>query len=452
MTDRSRRAFLAAGAGVLAATAGCSRLPVVGDDEPSPAYDYERLVDAPTMLRATVSTPHPGPVPDALAEAHAERAATLLEGVPEYPSIPNGAVAARIRDDREHAAESVADGSTAVSTLDELAGWRSARADAAEVSGAYAAATGDVDPQRLRERRDAVRADLDAFRDEWAYRGRNVVEAVAVHRNVEELAMAARDALVPARSFPADPKAAVFEVGQLVRSVERARAAVDDAAGLRDAAVGDGAASYRDAIATAAVRLQRATAATERRLHPYVDPETDVADFERDLRGTPAEWLFNRAKPSAGDAVESVERAVERGDYASAVAESGRSLVALLVLESAVEAIRDGEYGMPESTDDVLDVRERAVDAVEETEGMEPRSLTDAFAGWARRALRDAERALAGNPQYSYGDELPDRENVRNAVAGYALATHVVEAIPPVADRVTAELREAAGERAATDA
>ncbi|WP_197425467.1 hypothetical protein, partial [Halobacterium sp. CBA1126] len=98
------------------------------------------------------------------------------------------------------------------------------------------------------------------------------------------------------------------------------------------------------------------------------------------------------------------------------------------------------------------DVRERAVDAVEETEGMEPRALTDAFAGWARRALRDAERALAGNPQYSYGDELPDRENVRNAVAGYALATHVAEAIPPVADRVTAELREAAHERAVTDA
>lgn len=451
MTERSRRAFLAAGASALVATAGCSRLPVVGDDDAGVSYDSERLRDVPDLDAVTIPATHPGPVPNALAETHANRAEALLAEVPEDSAIPNGVVAARIADDREHAAESIADPPTDVSTLEALDGWRYDRTDAAEVRGTYEAATGDADPEGLRERRDAIRADLRAFREIWTYRGRNVVEAVAVHRNVEDLATEAGDALVPDQPFPADPNDAVFAVGSLVSEAEDARAAVDDAAALRDAYTDDGMTSYRDAIATAAVRLERATDATRHRVDPYVSADSDVSDFQRDLDDTPAEWLFWRTKSTARTAIESMESAIERDDYATAVAESGRALVGLLALESAVEAIQSGEYGMPQSTDAVVEAREQAVDAVTETATMEPQPLTDVLAVRARSALRDGERELAGNPDYESYEDVPDQRDVRNAVAMYALAGHAADAIPPVAERVTAELREAVRDGSASD-
>ncbi|MCD2199572.1 hypothetical protein LPA44_06645 [Halobacterium sp. KA-4] len=451
MTERSRRAFLAAGASALAVTAGCSRLPFVGDDDSSVSYDSERLRNVPDLDAVTIPATHPGPVPNALAETHANRAAALLAEVPEDPAIPNGVVAARIADDREHAAESIADRSTDVSTLEAVGGWRYDRTDAAEVRGAYEAATGYVDPEGLRERQEVIRGDLRAFRENWAYRGRNVVEAVAVHRNVEGLATDAGDALVPDQPFPANPKDAVFEVGSLVSEVEDARASVDDAAALRDAYTDDEMAGYRDAIATAAVRLERVTDATRHRVDPYVSAESGVSNFQRDLDDTPAEWLFWRTKSTARTSIESMESAIERDDYATAVAESGRALVGLLALEAVVEAIQNGEYGMPQSTDAVVDARERAVDAVVETETMEPHSLTDVLAVRARSALRDGERELAGNPDYESHEDVPDQRDVRNAVAMYALAVHAADAVPPVAERVTAVLRDAVRGGSATD-
>lgn len=452
MTERNRRAFLAAGASALAATAGCSRLPVVGDDDAGVSYDSERLRDVPDLDAVTIPAPHPGPVPNALAETHANRAAALLAEVPGSPSIPNGVIAARIADDREHAAESIADRTTDLSTLEALDGWRYDRADAAEVRGAYEAATGDADPESLRERRNVIRADLRAFRENWTYRGRNVVEAVAVHRNVENLATDAGDALVPEQSFPADPKAAVSEVGSLVSEVEDARASIDDAAALRDAYTDAEMASYGDAIATVAFQLEQVTVATRNRVDPYVNAETDVSDFQRDLDETPAEWLFWRTKSTARTSIESMESAIERDDYATAVAESGRALVGLLALEAVVEAIQNGEYGMPQSTDAVVDAREQAVDAVAETATMEPQPLADVLAVRARSALRDGERELAGNPDYESYEDVPDQRDVRNAVAMYALAVHAADAIPPVVERVTAVLRDAVRGGSAVDA
>ena len=451
MTKWSRRTLLAAGASALTATAGCSRLPVLGNGDAGVSYESERLRDVPDLAAVTIPASHPGPVPNALAETHANRAEALLAGIPETPAIPNGVIAARLADDREYAAESIVDRSRDISTLDVLDGWRYDRVDAAEVRGAYEAATGDADPEGVRERRDAIRADLRALRESRTYRGRNVVEAVAVHRNVEDLATEAGDALVPDQPFPTDPNDAVFVVGSLVSEVEDARASVDDAAALRDAYTDDEMASYRGAIATAAVRLERATDATRHRVDPYVRAESDISNFQRDLDETPAEWLFWRTKSTARTSIESMEAAIERDDYATAVAESGRALVGLLALEAVVEAIRNGEYGMPQSTDAVVEAREQAVDAVAEAATMEPQPLTDVLAVRARSALRDGERGLAGDPEYESYDEVPDRGDVRNAVAMYALAVHAVDAIPPVAERVTAELREAVRDGAASD-
>jgi len=442
VTRQSRRAFLAGTTGALAATAGCSGLPVVGDTDSEPNYDAERLQNAANPDERTIEAAHPGPVPNDLAEAHSERAQALLASVPVRPSIPNGVVASRIAESRATTAESIAAATTDVSTLDALDDWRADRAAAAEARGTYAAATGDIDGDSLRERRAGVRADRREFAADWTYRGANVVEALAVHSNVEDLVRRAGDALAPDRSFPSDPRAAVFDVGSLARDVEQARARIEDAAGLGDASVDDDARAYRDAIATAAQRLKRVRTVTANRVRPYIDA-SGVDDLDRDVEGTPAGWLFRRARHDARSGAEAATSSLERDDYATAVVDSGRALVAVLALESAVEAVQDGEHETPKSTDDILAARGRAVDAAEGVESVEPRPLADALAVRARSALHYADRELVGYPDSGPGG--PTRRDAVEAVGGYALAVHVADAVPPVVDRVSGELRTAAG-------
>lgn len=444
MTERSRRAFLAAaGSAALAATAGCSDLPVVGDDDGGVEYDTERLQSVAEPDAEPASPTYPGPVPDALAADHYERGRELLAAVPAEPEIPNEAVAEEVAADRADVADALADPPGDVATLDALDEWRRDRARAAEVRGAYAAATGTIDPEALRERRAAVREDLHAFRGDWAYRARSVVEAVVVHERLELLARDAENALVAEQSFPDDPKRAVSTVGSLVRGVEAASANVADAAALRDAYRESSMTSYRDAVATAASRLQAVTLSTRRRVAPYVSADAEPADFDREITDTPAERLFSRAALDARTAVETTESAFGRDEYAQAVTRTGRALVALVALEAVVEAIRDGEYGMPSSTEGVVEARQRAVDALE---AVAAGPLADRFAWQARQTFDDADHELGGYRDYEYDDGRPNRNDVRDAVANYALVAHAADAVAPVAERVRDELRAAAGE------
>jgi len=445
VTERGRRAFLAAATGALAATAGCSRLPFVGDGgDGGVDYDAERLqaVADPTAVTVSASA-YPGPIPDDRATRHYERGRELLDGVPRDPAVPNEVVAARLARDRERAAERFADPPDGVSTLDDLDGWRYDRANAAEVRGAYEAATGDADPESLRERRAAVRDSLHAFRGDWAYRARSPLEAVLVHRRLELTVTRAGDAVVADGPFPADPKRAVSAVGSLAAAVEAARADAGDAAALRAAYREPSMPAHRSAVETAAVRLSAAVRATEARVYEYLDPAAGPENFQRNVADTPAEPLFRRAKSGARTAVDSAESALDRGEHARAVTAAGRALVSLVAFEAVVAAIRDGEYGMPASADAVVASREAAVDAVASAESVEPRPLADVLAVRARSMLRNGDVDLAGHPEYDRGDE-PTVEDIRNAAGHYALTAHAAAAVEPVARRVTAELRAAA--------
>lgn len=439
MTDYSRRAFLAGGIAGVTVLAGCTDVPFVGDGEEAPAYDAERLRETADPDTVPDPSTYPGTVPTNLATAHYERGRELLAGVPEEPSFPNEAVTRRLRRLRERAAEDLAEPPADVSSLDALGDWRYDRSKAAEVRGGYDAASGDLTRSDVDERRYEIRADLASFRDGWTYRGETVVDAFAVHRRLERLADRARRSLAGRGTLTQDLQSAVFDAGEVVGDVERAGAAVADAAELRDGYVTDGMDAHWAAISTAASQLDRTVHATRRESVPSLDRDADPDDLQRDVAGTPAEQLFWEAQRIAVGATRWSGDAADRGDYASAVARSGRALTGLLAADTAMTAIRDGDYGHPASTDEVLDARRRAHEAVADVVAVEPATVAGVVSEPATRALVDAERDLAGrDPQTD--DDTPDRRDVVRAVGLYALAEHAADAVPAVVDRVVSEL------------
>ncbi|MXR22407.1 hypothetical protein GRX66_18135, partial [Halobacterium sp. PCN9] len=217
------------------------------------------------------------------------------------------------------------------------------------------------------------------------------------------------------------------------------RATVADAAGLRDAYVTDGMDAYVDDVATAASRLADVVAATLRNIGPDIDRESDVGDFQRNLEGTPAAELFRVVQRTVVGAPNWVEDTIARGDYATAVASAGHTLVDVVAAGSAVSAIRDGEHGKPASTDEVVSIRERAFAAVDDALPAEPGPV-EALVAWpARRTLRDAETELAGH-EYEPDDWTPGQRDVMRAVGRYAYAVYAAAAVPAVVDRVQSEL------------
>lgn len=439
MTEYSRRAFLAGGVAGVSALAGCTDVPFLGDSEEAPEYDAERLREAADPATVPDPSTYPGSVPIHLATAHYERGRELLADVPEAPSFPNEVVTRRLQRLRERAAENFADPPADVSSLDALGDWRYDRSEAAEVRGAYEAATGKLTRGDVDDRRYAVRGDLASSRESWTYRGETVVDAFAVHRRLERLAHRARRSLAGRSPLPQDLQSAVFDAGEAVSDVERAGAAVADAAELRDGYVTDGMDAHWATISTAAARLDRAVGATRRESVPSLDRDADSDDLQRDVAGTPAEQLFWEAQRIVVGVTRWSGDAADRGDYATAVARSGRALTGLLAADTAMSAIRDGDYGHPSSTDEILGARRRAHEAVTDVVTVAPAMVAGVVSEPATRALVDAERDLAGrDPQTN--DDTPDRRDVVRAVGLYALAEHAADAVPAVVDRVVSEL------------
>lgn len=444
MTRQSRRAFLAGGASGLAALAGCANLPVVGSDD-EVTYDSQRLFDLASEWSFEAPSQYPAPVPDQLAVAHQERAASLLADVPSELSFPNEVVTYRLSDMRQSVAAELADAAVGDATLESLGAWRHERGDAAEVRGAYEAAQGEASRAAFRERQETVRGRLGSFRETWAHRGHDVVEAFAVHREVERRVAAGRRYLVPEHSFPSDPQSSVFDVGRLVGEVERASGEVDDAVGLRDAYVDSSMEPQWADIASAAGNLEHATHATRRPVEPYVSRDASVDGFERDVEGTPARQLFEETNLLVRGARSRAEDALERGGYASAVGLFGWELVGLVAMSGVVDAIQAGEYGLPASTDAVVDHREAAAAAVMDAFDVEPPLVSAVVAEPAWRELVEGDQELADRRAYESAEEAPDRRDVVHAVGHYAAAEHVARAVPAVVDRVAAALRAERG-------
>jgi len=394
VTGSTRRDLLAACGAGLAGLAGCSGL--------SPFDDGEERVDTGRLAGdlATVAlpaSPYPISVPASLADRHRERARELLDGVPDSPSIPNAAVARKLRAERDRAATSLeSDGDERESwPLDRLDGDRYDRSEAASVRSAYRAAVGEDDGDRLREYRQTIAASRGAFEGDLAYRASDPVAAVLAHEPVEELLAECRDALQPTPPYPDDPRAEPFRAGEAVGTVERSAAALGDARRLRERYLRE-AADPRpqwDRVAVAAESLERALRFSQDRVEGYQDPGTDV--FERDLDGTAARSLYFDAAHDLRTRIEGTKAAVDDADFATAVLDAGRGLAALEVLTAVVTGIREGAYQGDPSLSTVRTGAEASAAAIESALDTEPRGLAVRLCEPALFTHRYAVRSVA---------------------------------------------------------
>lgn len=437
---RSRRAVLSACGAGLAALAGCADLdaPGLGGDD-GPEYDPGPLRDVAGRTVPPGPDAFPVSVPDAMPERHRERARDLLATVPERPDVPNGVVARRLREEREHVTEHLRERSDAATGLGRLSSARGDRGDAAELSGIYRAAVGEIDRETVADRRAGIRAGLRRFREEWDYRGADPASALVVGAELEDLAGTIRRHAEAWPPVPADPATDVFRVGELLRDVELGEASLADAGILRERYLdgsGDDPRSYRSAITAAAHRLDRRASWASRRLHEFDDVRAADLPFDRSIEGTPAERLFRHAQHYAGIDDPRDGEALRDGDHATAALEAGRTLAGVRAFRAVLDAIEAGEYGPPDESDRVTAAYEEAVAALETAREVAPTAVSAELTWPAREAIEDGRYGL---------DESNGRSrDVHDAIAMFAYARLYAEEVPDAVAAVVDALEEEA--------
>lgn len=438
----TRRGVLAACGAGLTALAGCASVDLSSrgrDDDRE--YDAERLA---ALAERGTPTPRNGfPVAITVTELdrHRDRARDLVSIVPDRPDIPNGAVAEQLRTDRERVRDDLAgDGESAGdderTDFDRLADVRRVRADAAEVAGAYRAATRAIHRRGIEARREALREDRRAFEAEWAYRGDDAAGALVVGAALEDLLERARRGAEAWPSFPDDPAADVFRVGEITRTLEAGRAALADAVDLRTRYLNGGsdAPSHRGAIAAAAHRLRDRTLWNRQAIHEYLDADVSALPFNRRIEGTPAAELYRRARLRAEDALRGPDRARRSGEHATATLQGARGIASLRAFEAVIEALEAGEYGPPENAEHVATAHEAAVDALGAAWRTAPTAVSVKVAAPARWAVG---RGLSGLERSDGHHRDVDR-----AVASFGYARLYAEAVPVVIGTVVEVLED----------
>ncbi|MDX1747261.1 MAG: hypothetical protein R3324_15095, partial [Halobacteriales archaeon] len=368
------------------------------------------------------------------ADEHRARARALLAAVPTDLDLPNEVMAAEIRADRETVADALSEEeSTAhASELTRLTAWRSRREQAAEVWGTYQAATEDLDPEMVSTRRDELRAAHLDFLGTWAYRGPDPLAALVSHRRLERLVGEVRDGIVAWPAFPSDPKAAVFRSGDVVSTLERGRAALDDAVRIRARLVDriPSTTPQRDALVATAHRLKRDVRHARHRRDQLFDVDPDP--FDRDIEDTPAEMLFQRVQSRADGAPESIIQDLDRDHYARAVRRAGAALVTYELLDEVASRIRAGELVTPKDAATIREERSAAIATVQHAWTKDPQRLSQELSWPATEALENA--------QYYLRQDSLDRRDVNRSYASYVRARLYAALVPAATEYVDAIL------------
>lgn len=374
------------------------------------------------------ASPFPAAVPASLADAHESRARGLLDDVPTSPDVPNAAVAAAIGNDREQARRRVEADGPDEWPVDTLAAWRRRREDAAAVRGAYRAATGTDDGSDLAARRRAVRDDRGTLAGDLEYRAGSPAAAVLASEPVESLLAECVGYVSPRVTYPADPVADPFRAGEAVARVERARAAVADAAGLREASLNDrdGTAPRWASLVAAAEGLRGSVNRTRSAVRERAGGEGPFSDA--DLSDTVAQELLAASERRIESAVDDVRRASDAGEHATVVVEAGTALAEIEAYRRAVGGIRDGGHRETPSESSVRSAADRARAAVGE--------VVDADDPLATRLVRPGLETIG-----YVGDRIEEGYgSVRRTQAELAYVDLYASAVPAATDFVRERL------------
>ncbi len=431
---RSRRSVLAGLGAGMAALAGCSSVGIGGDGNDEPEFDPGRLDEIARKEVPARPDAFPVTVTDGMVARHYDRARELLDAVPPRPTVPNGTVTKRLRDMREEVATAVADTGSDEDVErrgpERLGRPRHVRADAAELLGAYRAATGEMDPEWAADRRETLRSDLRSFEGEWAYRGDGPADALVVHAELEGYRDRVRRSAEAWPPVPDDPVTDPFGVGETVREIEGGRATLADATRLRERYLTDleDPRSFRSAMTAAAHRTHRRSSFAGRRIEEYARGGPDDLPFDRSLEGTPAIHFFDELQADVRYEAENTDEDRRAGNYARATLSSARRLAGVRAFETVFDGIEAGKYETPDDADRVAAARTAAVEALQAAWETTPVPLSVDVTFPAHDAFRWGHRKLDGS--------RGARSDVNEALASFVYARLYAEEVPAVVDTV----------------
>lgn len=422
----TRRGFLALGAGAL--TAGCGGLPNPLSSSP-PSVDARRLTEITADGVPAISRPVPVDVGDAHREAHADRARGLLDRAPlpfDRDEIPNGAMREEVTEAAEAARAALDRADAADSPFETLEALRDARAEARVVATAWAYVDEGVRRDDLAAESDALTADVADFDERRSYVGDDPVRALLVHAAVESLT---RTATVDVDGRSTDRRFAwraenLVTVSEAAAELERARAALDDAAAHFDRLRADLATQrdLRGAFVGATEELA-ATLEAETAGFDGSDPVESVVDA--DVADSPVRHPLEQLhRDLAGGAA--IDEHRDDGKLATALVSAHRELTRLYAFEDLRARVADGESFAVEDAEDVAAYRRAAVSAIETAlrESAHPglsRRVLHALTGLVERA--DVELAYDGR-------ETVPVSWIRRDVGVYLYAAAVARATP----------------------
>ncbi|APE95543.1 hypothetical protein HSR6_1093 [Halodesulfurarchaeum formicicum] len=358
-----------------------------------------------------------------LQEAHQTRASALVESVPADPSIPNGHIAQQITTDREHVRsrlETEPDGRP----LETLENRQRTRTSAAELYGAYRAATGNDDGGAVSRRRRESREAWSSVSTAIEYEASTPVEAVLVYAPIERRLEQARHESEPQEAYPDRPLSNVEQAGNAFEAVETAIATVESARGIRNQYLETrpNASPQWNRLLRSLRDLEISVSRTQsERVDLPENPSMDefdgieLSDIQRELLHTADRELRYR-----GDSIRNRET---NGQPAFAVLEAGRTLAGIAAYEAVAEGIRDGTIPDASTETSVKTAAETAVTAIETLlDGDYPR-LGFAVARPARIAYESAVRRL--------DDGYYDVEGIEAQFRFATVSAHAVaEAVP----------------------
>ncbi|WP_247010274.1 hypothetical protein [Halorientalis litorea] len=430
MAPRTRRALLGSTAAALGCLAGCGSL---GDaiDGAEPTVDGAVLNEVASGETPTVRDVVPvGIEPDYVADQVA-RAESVLASVPEpldVDDVSDDTVREHTIDERAHARRHLDEVAAAPPTASTLETVAHARGWARAAATTWAAVEGRVTDDALFEERLAVREDLRAFRDRWAYVGDDPAAAVVLHAVIE-------DRLDEGSSlFAPDAPVDTLWFGEYGGDIERARAAVDHATYLYDEFVAalDRRRSLRDAFVGAADALARTARDRQQSLPAAPDD--------------PSSYLDGAAVDApAGAALEGLGQHagyVPDGDpdrHAGYVTSLHWSLTRVSAFHSLRQRVAAGEYTTVSDGDDVRRLRQDAVSAVESAAAASGYHLT-------RRVLRYSVEELAhADEELSEwdADDAVEVDVLERPLGGYVRIRELARAAAGASATVADALRSA---------
>lgn len=438
MSNLSRRALLAVGAGGIIGFAGCSMR--IGTDE---TIDDERLRRLASTRPLTAPHHFPFRVTNDMFARHRGRTQELIRSVPASPDVPNQLVRNKIDSRRERLVRQLSERGELTPTVSgrhesddrgepeppdrRLSELRKLRVEAANLQGTYRAATGAVTGNDVRQQRDRLRDRLAEFHAAWSYSGRGPLAAIHGNRELEALVSGVGQELEPWPLFPPSPAVDVDETGYIVQKLEAAAATMDDAEAFRRQQPTDGP-DYRPAMTATATWLRRRARREAESVEQYRD--NGLAAFNRELGDSVARDLFDVSvdtitRYTNGELIE----LTDQDRYAEAVIFAGIRRIAVTTFVGIVADLeRDWDDNV--SVTAIQDRRKRAREEIEAVRKAAPDALVEVFTP-TYSAFRDGVEAL-------------ERGNGRAALAWFEFTRRSATVAADVIDEVTFLLRSAA--------